>query len=84
MHNYSRFLYLYFGFCFCSFLYSPSTSTLRAEHDAVLLACGATAARDLAVPGRQLAGIHLAMDFLTSHTQTLQQGASASTPGKLL
>ena len=37
---------------------------LRATHDAVLLACGATAWRDLPVPGRQLNGIHQAMEYL--------------------
>ena len=37
---------------------------LRAEFDAIVLAGGATAARDLPIPGRQLAGIHQAMEFL--------------------
>jgi len=38
---------------------------LRASNDVVLLACGALAAREmLTVPGRRLAGIHLAMDHL--------------------
>jgi glutamate synthase (NADPH/NADH) small chain len=34
------------------------------EFDAVVLAGGATKARELPIPGRDLAGIHLAMDFL--------------------
>ena len=34
------------------------------EYDAVLLAGGATAPRDLSVPGRELDGIHQAMDYL--------------------
>ena len=34
------------------------------QFDAVLLAGGATQARDLEVPGRELRGVHLAMDFL--------------------
>ena len=38
---------------------------LRSEHDAVLLAGGAGWPRDLAVPGRELDGVHFAMDFLT-------------------
>src|SRR5262249_50604541 len=38
---------------------------LRAEFDAIVLACGAGAPRDLPVPGRELAGIHFAMDYLT-------------------
>ena len=37
---------------------------LRAEFDAVVLAGGATAARDLPIPGRELDGIHQAMEFL--------------------
>ena len=38
---------------------------LRADFDAIVLACGAGAPRDLPVPGRELAGIHFAMDYLT-------------------
>jgi glutamate synthase (NADPH/NADH) small chain len=41
-----------------------SAEQLRADHDAVVLAAGATVGRDLSVPGRELDGIHLAMDFL--------------------
>src|SRR6266850_2143162 len=37
---------------------------LRRDFDAIVLAGGATAARDLKVPGRELAGIHFAMEFL--------------------
>jgi glutamate synthase (NADPH/NADH) small chain len=37
---------------------------LRRDFDAIVLAGGATAARDLPIPGRELRGIHLAMDFL--------------------
>jgi glutamate synthase (NADPH/NADH) small chain len=37
---------------------------LVASHDAVVLACGATAWRDLPVPGRELAGVHQAMEYL--------------------
>ncbi|MEO8259140.1 MAG: glutamate synthase subunit beta [Acidobacteriota bacterium] len=37
---------------------------LRRQFDAVVLAGGATAARDLKVPGRELRGIHYAMDYL--------------------
>jgi glutamate synthase (NADPH/NADH) small chain len=38
---------------------------LRAEFDALVLCGGATRPRDLPVPGRELAGIHFAMDYLT-------------------
>jgi glutamate synthase (NADPH/NADH) small chain len=37
---------------------------LRSEYDAVVLAGGATAWRDLPIPGRELLGIHQAMEFL--------------------
>jgi glutamate synthase (NADPH/NADH) small chain len=38
---------------------------LRADYDAILLAGGAGQPRDLHVPGRDLRGIHFAMDYLT-------------------
>ncbi|MDQ1751171.1 MAG: glutamate synthase small chain [Pseudonocardiales bacterium] len=41
-----------------------SSAQLRSEHDAVVLAAGATQWRDLPVPGRELTGIHQAMEFL--------------------
>jgi glutamate synthase (NADPH/NADH) small chain len=41
-----------------------SASQLQAEFDAVLLTGGAEQSRDLPVPGRDLAGIHFAMEFL--------------------
>jgi NAD(P)H-dependent glutamate synthase small subunit len=44
---------------------------LLQENDAVLLATGATKPRDLPIPGRPLAGIHFAMDFLTRNTKGL-------------
>jgi glutamate synthase (NADPH) small chain len=43
-------------------------SQLLSDFDAVVLATGATVARDLAVPGRELGGIHLAMSFLRGNT----------------
>lgn len=44
---------------------------LQEEHDAVLLATGATRPRDLPVPGRELAGVHFAMEFLHGNTKAL-------------
>ena len=41
------------------------------DNDAVLLATGATLARDLPIPGREAEGVHLAMDFLTANTKSL-------------
>jgi len=37
---------------------------LRADYDAVVLAGGATAWRDLPIPGRELSGVHQAMEYL--------------------
>jgi NAD(P)H-dependent glutamate synthase small subunit len=45
--------------------------TLVADNDAVLLATGATLARDLPIPNRDAKGVHLAMDFLTANTKSL-------------
>ncbi len=42
---------------------------LRAKHDAVLLAIGSRKPRDLGVPGRELSGVHFAMDFLTQQNR---------------
>jgi glutamate synthase (NADPH) small chain len=42
-----------------------SVDALRKEFDALLLAGGACAARELPIPGRELPGIHLAMEYLT-------------------
>lgn len=42
---------------------------LQQEYDAVLLCGGSTIPRDLAIPGRQLRGIHFAMDFLTQQNR---------------
>ena len=44
---------------------------LLERFDAVVLAVGATRPRDLPVPGRELAGIHQAMPYLTQATQAL-------------
>ena len=44
---------------------------LRAEFDAVCLTCGSTEPRELPVPGRELDGIHPAMDYLTQQNRLL-------------
>ncbi|KAG1678741.1 hypothetical protein FOA52_012780 [Chlamydomonas sp. UWO 241] len=44
---------------------------LVACHDSVLLAAGATRPRDLAVEGRDLSGVHFAMEYLTANTKSL-------------
>ena len=38
---------------------------LNKDFDAIVLACGSEEPRDLNIPGRELNGIHFAMDFLT-------------------
>jgi glutamate synthase (NADPH/NADH) small chain len=43
---------------------SPTIAELRSEFDAIVLACGAGAPRDLPVPGRDLGGIHFALEYL--------------------
>jgi glutamate synthase (NADPH) small chain len=45
--------------------------TLVAEYDAAVLAGGAEQPRDLPVPGRELAGIHFAMDFLPQQNKVV-------------
>ena len=42
---------------------------LRHDYDAVLLAMGAEQPRELPVPGRDLKGVHLAMDYLTQQNK---------------
>jgi glutamate synthase (NADPH/NADH) small chain len=46
-----------------------AAADLRREFDAVVLCCGAGAPRDLPVPGRELQGIHFAVDFLTQQNR---------------
>src|SRR5258708_12612069 len=49
----------------------PSVESLRASFGAIVLAGGATAWRDLPIPGRQFTGIYQAMEFLppSNHVQ---------------
>ncbi|MFM6980037.1 MAG: glutamate synthase subunit beta [Micrococcales bacterium] len=44
---------------------------LRSRYDAVLIATGATKPRDLAVSGRELEGVHFAMDYLTQSNKVV-------------
>jgi glutamate synthase (NADPH/NADH) small chain len=46
-----------------------SGEELLERHDAVVLAVGAEQARDVDLPGRDLAGVHLAMDYLTGQNR---------------
>jgi glutamate synthase (NADPH/NADH) small chain len=52
---------------------------LRASYDAVVLAGGSTVGRDLPVPGRELDGIFLAMDYLKPANE-VQEGSRETWP----
>jgi glutamate synthase (NADPH/NADH) small chain len=52
---------------------------LREQFDAVVLAGGATAWRDLPIPGRELQGVHQAMEYLPP-SNTVQQGDLPASP----
>jgi glutamate synthase (NADPH/NADH) small chain len=51
---------------------------LVASNDAVVLACGATAWRDLPIPGRELNGVHQAMEYLPPANRVQQGDIDAS------
>ncbi|RCS40608.1 glutamate synthase subunit beta [Bremerella cremea] len=44
---------------------------LKEKNDAIILAVGATKPRDLPIPGRELKGVHFAMEFLKANTKSL-------------
>ena len=46
-----------------------STDQLLNDFDAICLACGSTEPRDLPVPGRELDGVHFAMEYLTQQNR---------------
>ena len=58
-----------------------SLDDVRREFDAVMLATGAEHPRDLPVPGRELGGIHFAMDFLR---QQNRRGAGDGVPDQIV
>src|SRR5690606_29382876 len=53
---------------------------LRRDFDAIVVCTGATRPRDLPVPGRELQGVHFAMDYLTASTKALLDGDPANAP----
>ncbi|KAM0034331.1 putative glutamate synthase (NADH) [Helianthus debilis subsp. tardiflorus] len=66
---------------------SYSIERLREDNDAVILAVGSTKPRDLPVPGRELSGVHFAMEFLHANTKSLldsnlEDGKYISAKGK--
>ena len=52
-----------------------SATKLRKEFDAIVLCCGATKPRDLPIEGRNLKGVHFAMEFLHANTKSLLDAA---------
>jgi glutamate synthase (NADPH/NADH) small chain len=50
----------------------PTWDKLLAEHDAVVLAIGAQRPRDLAIPGRELPGVVIAMDYLVDQNLAIE------------
>jgi len=58
-----------------------SATELGEQFDAVVFCTGATVPRDLPIPGRELKGVHFAMDFLTGNTRhLLDHGSNGSLP----
>lgn len=55
-------------------------ASLRAAHDAVVIAVGATKARDLAIEGRELRGVELAMDFLVAQNRVVAGDTAKERP----
>ncbi len=53
---------------------------LQRDYDAIVLCGGATKPRDLPIPGRDLEGIHFAMEFLPQQNKRVAGDKSAFTP----
>ena len=51
-----------------------------ANHDAVILSGGSEQSRDLAIPGRDLAGVHFAMEFLPQQNRRVGKEALTTDP----
>lgn len=65
----------------------PTTEELLGSFDAILLAVGALQGRELPVPGRDLEGVHLAMDYLTQQNrrvagESIEAGVDITARGK--
>lgn len=58
-----------------------TANDLHIDYDAVVFCTGATKPRDLPIPGRELKGVHFAMEFLTDNTRNLlDTGFSGALP----
>ena len=63
--------------CNCEVGKDVTAKQLMDDFDAVVLCTGATKPRDLPIEGRQLKGVHFAMEFLHSNTKALLDGKPA-------
>lgn len=50
-----------------------SVEEIQSSHDAIILCGGSTIPRDIPIPGRDLKGIHFAMDFLSQQNKRVSQ-----------
>ncbi len=50
-----------------------TVADLESMYDAIVLTGGSTIPRDLKIPGRELKGVHFAMDFLTQQNKRISQ-----------
>jgi glutamate synthase (NADPH) small chain len=57
-----------------------SAEQLRADYDAVVIATGSTVPRDLPVPGRELDGVHFAMEYLEQRNRFVAGDAPPPKP----
>lgn len=57
---------------------------LDEQYDGIILACGASAPRDINVPGRDAQGIYFAVDFLAEVTKRLLDSDFRDVPGELV
>jgi glutamate synthase (NADPH/NADH) small chain len=69
------------GTVLCTAQEHISAAELDAQFDAIVLAGGAEAPRDLPVPGRELQGVHFALEFLTAQNRVV---AGEAVPGQIL
>ncbi|MDP9189061.1 MAG: glutamate synthase subunit beta [Actinomycetota bacterium] len=63
-----------------------STQELHSSHDAIVIAIGSRVERDLEVPGRELGGVHLAMDYLYQRNRFVarEQGNPSREPERAI
>jgi glutamate synthase (NADPH/NADH) small chain len=58
-----------------------SAEELREDHEAVVIATGSRVPRDLPVPGRELGGVHFAMDYLYGRNRWVARELGPAVPG---